>query len=706
MQGDVSASPLSLLGEIRSMLADTIDDFVDGLYAALSRERGPDAVLARLTEPEMERLKRNQAEHLLVLLDPHLDESEAFARGRHVGQVHAMVGVQIDWYAGAVAAHQQQIFDLVATLPDVEQQVRLHATVAERLMRDLQAALVGYRDVDAAQHRVMMRVNRAVATAGTVPDLVQGVLDACTAIDGLAAGFFGRPDQRDVFHFEMGVGVGAEELMSQIAERDPMTVTVLRGDTGGLGPYGRAWRSGTIERSDAYLTDPSTDPWHELAERLGWRSSVAVPIAGPRSEPRALLALYSPWPGFFATPAWMGMLQEVKRLLEDALGSLEARDAVATGVRAHAARTSYLNRLHPRGVEMLYQPIVELASGRVCKVEALARLLGEHRLVLPGEFLPAFGDEELVRLFELGLDQSLAAVRSWAEQGLDLGVSLNLPAVSSHDERYVILVERALSHHGVEPSRLTLELLETGYVGGRPRWRNEVLQQFKSLGVRLAQDDLGTGYSSLLRLRHFTFDDVKLDQSLIRGQEFDSRGALSFIHPLASLAHTMGQTVIVEGLENDGLVEAALLLGADAGQGYGISRPLHAPDVLAWSRDFRLEVDPENPATHLGGLAAHVAWEHRRIALASGAAVSPQLPTACPLDRYIERVGDEGGRLAEAHAAVHRASLVGRGGVEHRRRWRVLTTQLRALDPARRGAALTQPSPAAPRRPSVDAGSP
>lgn len=679
MEDDLWASRSSLLGDIRSRLAANVDEFVDRFYAELSEVSGPREVLARLSETEHKRLRSKQAEHLLLVLDPELDEDAAYTRARQVGRVHAMVGVEIEWYAAAMSSHHQQIFDLVGTLPDTGQQSWLYSTVAQRLMRDLQAALAGYRDVDAAQHRAMMRLNRAVSSAGTVPDLVSGVLNACDAADGIAAGFFGRPDQTEVFQFEMGVGAGAEEFMSEVAKREPLTITVLRDDARGRGPSGRSWRSGTVERSDSYLTDPTTAPWHELGERLGWRSSVSVPICGPTGEPRALLSFYSYWPGFFASPARQGMLVQVKHLVEQALASFEARGTVAVGVRAYSARTSYLSRLRAGEVEMLFQPIVELRTGQVYKVEALARLLGDYRLLLPAEFLPAFGDEELIRLFELGLDQSLEAMGRWSEHGLDIGVCLNLPAVSSADERYVALVERALSRHHVEPSRLTLELLETGYIAGRPRWRSQVLDQFKALGVRLAQDDLGSGYSSLLRLRDIAFDDVKLDQSLIRGEEFGPRGALNFIHPLTSLAHSMGLHVIVEGLENDGLIEAAYMLGADAGQGYGISRPIHARDVPGWAKGFRLDIDRDNPMTRLGGLAAHVAWEQRVAAIARGAMAVPEVDEPCPLDTYIDRLGDPGGRLSEAHAAVHRASHDGRGTAEHLRWWRVLTQTLGGL---------------------------
>ncbi len=676
MEDDLTVRRLSLLGDVRSMLAATADDFVARFYDGLSESQGPREVLARLGPADRERLRRQQAEHLLFVLDPDLDEQAAYARARRVGRVHSMVGVEIEWYAAAMATHHQQIFDLVARIPDAEQQGSLYSMVAQRLMKDLQAALAGYRDVDASQHRAMVLVNEAVATAGTVPDLVRGVLGACEAVEGVAAGFFGRPDEAEVFQFEMGVGAGAAEFMDEVARRQPLTITVLSDEASGQGPSGRSWRSGAVERSDSYLQDPTTAPWHDLGERLGWRSSVSVPIAGPLGEPRALLSLYSYWPGFFATPARQGMLVQVKHLVERALAALDARGTVASGVRAYSARTSYLGRLHAGEVEMLFQPIVELRTGQVYKVEALARLVGDHRLIPPADFLPAFGDEELVRLFELGLDQSLRAMRAWAEQGLEIGVSLNLPVVSAHDERYTALVERALTAHRVEPSRLTLELLETGYDAGRPHWRSQVLDEFKSLGVRLAQDDLGSGHSSLLRLRHFAFDDVKLDQSLVRGEEFDPRGALNFIQPLTSLAHSMGLHVIVEGLENDGLIETAYLLGADAGQGYGFSRPLHSRDLPAWAKDFRLEIDRHTPTTPLGALAAHVAWEHRMSAALPGTTAVPEVAEPCPLDGFIRRLGDPGGHLSEAHAAVHLAWADGPGSAEHLRWWRVLTKML------------------------------
>lgn len=670
-----------LLGRVRDLVAESVDGYVRSFYDRLTEEPGPRGILDRLTATEFDQLRVRQAEHLLKVLDPDALSEQAFEQGRVIGRIHAMAGVEIEWYARAMSMHHQEVFQVVASLPEHSEQAWLYADVASRMMNDLQAALTGYRDVDSAQDNLLVRVSEVVSRAGTVPDLLRGVLDACADLQGLAAAFFGRPDNEGDFQFEIGVGDGAEQFITELSRHDPMTITVVEEDPSGGGPSGRAWRSGRIERSDSYLTDPTTAPWHEIGAELGWRSSCAVPLADGRGAPRALLSFYSPWPGFFASASREAMIVQVKHQVERALVSLEARGPIAASVRNYSARTSYIHRLQTGQVEMVYQPIVDLHTGRTLKLEALARLKGDLRLVAPAEFLPAFGDDELVQLFALGLDQSLTAMRDWEADGLRVGVTLNLPSVSSHDERYVALVEDALGRHRVAPSRLTLELLEAGFIDGRSRWRGQVLDQFKSLGVRLAQDDLGSGYSSLLRLRHFDFDDVKLDQSLVRGQEFDPRGALNFISPLTSLVHNMGLQVIVEGLENRGLVEAALMLGADAGQGYGLSRPLHGDKVVEWTRTFRLDVDAERPRTHLGGLAGHVAWEQRLDALRTvrREPPDPDLGGVCPMDRYLEQIEDPGGHIAEAHAAVHRATVQGRGTPEHMRWWRVLSKMLSGM---------------------------
>jgi EAL domain-containing protein (putative c-di-GMP-specific phosphodiesterase class I) len=424
-----------------------------------------------------------------------------------------------------------------------------------------------------------------------------------------------RPGADDRFHVEVGSGSGLEPFMDRVARVGPPPVSMDPDDPIGGGPAGRAWRTGRIARSDSYRTEQEMLPWREWAEELGWRSAVAVPLSDGVGRPLALVVVYSRWPGYFAHASRMALLGHVKQSAERSLVALQSRPTVPTDVRTYADRVEHVARLRGGDVQMLFQPVVALPSGELLKVEALARLRGDGRLISPAEFLPSFGDEELLRLFEVGVDQSLHALRSWDEQGVHTGVSVNLPVMSAEDDRYLQAVRDSLQRHGVDPTRLTLELLESGKIGADLKTRRASMDTFKALGVRLAQDDLGSGYSSLLRLRHFAFDDVKIDQQLIRGNELAPRANLQFVQPITAIAHGMGLQVIVEGLETDGLVEAVVQLGVDAGQGYGIAYPMPADDLVEWTRSYSLQIDPEQPRTALGALASHISWEHRLIAI-------------------------------------------------------------------------------------------
>jgi EAL domain-containing protein (putative c-di-GMP-specific phosphodiesterase class I) len=666
----------SLLARSWGLLEPQVHRSVRRFYATLSGRPEHRAILDRLTPAEYDDFTGRQGAHLRALLDPDADPCEMAERSRQVGRVHAMVGVELAAYVEAVRDYQRDLLDAVDASAAAQDRAPLRAVVTGRLDDDLHAVLLGYRDVDTDQSTTMMRVTRVIAEARTVTDLAHGVLDAMSGLDGITVGFFGRPDQDGRVQFEMGGGDGVDAFTGDAVTGSPPPVTSSRSEPNGRGPVGRAWRSGVIQRSDSYLTDPSTALWRSLGERYGWRSCVAVPLADEHGAPRAVLSFYSPWPGYFAHPTRTAMLEQVKDVGERALAVLESRPSLASGFSRYVERTAHVARLEAGEVEMLFQPVIDLPTGRLSKLEALARLVDGDRLVTPGEFLPAFGDDELVRLFEIGVDQSLSALRTWEAAGVTTDVSVNLPVISAQDDRYVTAVERALADSGIAPQRLTLELLETGHVDAELSRRRNVIDEFKDLGVRIAQDDLGSGYSSLLRLRHFPFDDVKIDKSLVRGTELAPRASLHFIQPITNIAHSLGLTVIVEGLETEGLIEAAVHLGVDAGQGFAIARPMRASAVLDWVAGYRLDVSPEHPRTSVGALAAHVAWEHRVTAVGRNP-VRDQIIGIdnCPLTAYIAGC-PERRLLTPSHEALHTAALSGRGGAVHRDTWQELAAMI------------------------------
>lgn len=391
-----------------------------------------------------------------------------------------------------------------------------------------------------------------------------------------------------------------------------------------------------------------------------------------------MLLLYAGWPGYFAYETRAAMLQQVKSVVERAFDELLNRPNVATSVQAYGDRAAHVARIRAGEVEMLYQPVIALPGGELLRLEALARLRDGNRLVPPAEFLPALGDEDLFKLFELGLDRALTAVETWAWYGVATGVSVNMPVVAAQDDRYLHAVNDALRKHTVDPRSLSLELLETGHMVGSLAARKAGLNRFKRLGVRLAQDDLGSGYSSLTRLRHFAFDTVKIDQTLIRGTDVDPRAALQFVQPISDIAHSLGLHVTLEGLETPGLIEAAAQLGVDSGQGYGIARPMPPSEVPGWAKIPRQRIEVEHPTTEVGGLAAHVAWEHRVTVFgASRSQLALGGGDSCGLASYLrEHHAADRGTLEVLHAEVHAKAFSARGGPAHRSAWERLVTAL------------------------------
>ena len=134
---------------------------------------------------------------------------------------------------------------------------------------------------------------------------------------------------------------------------------------------------------------------------------------------------------------------------------------------------------------------------------------------------------------------------------------------------------------------------------------------------------------------------------------------------------------MIEGLENDGLIEAGVQLDVDEGQGYGIARPMPLGDVVAWARDYRLDVDPLVPRTPVGALAAHVAWEHRASALGhhrgGGAVLGLE---GCALTSYLRAAGRAD--IVAVHHEVHAAAVAGRGSDAHRAGWTRLASLVSA----------------------------
>ena len=239
-----------------------------------------------------------------------------------------------------------------------------------------------------------------------------------------------------------------------------------------------------------------------------------------------------------------------------------ARLEIETGLRV-ALGTDELT-LH-------YQPVVDLGTGKTLALEALMRWRHPVRgPVSPGEFIPVAEDAGLiVPLGRWALNEACRMAASLGPDGPP--VSVNLSARQLAQPNIVDDVAGALERSGLPASRLWLELTETALFeeADAPL---PVLHELKELGVALVLDDFGTGYSSLAYLQRFPLDALKIDRAFVAEMTRDTRAA-ALVEAIATMARSLGLTVVPEGIETEDQREALLALGCHYGQGFLFGRP-------------------------------------------------------------------------------------------------------------------------------------
>jgi diguanylate cyclase (GGDEF)-like protein len=264
-----------------------------------------------------------------------------------------------------------------------------------------------------------------------------------------------------------------------------------------------------------------------------------------------------------------------------------------------------------------FQPIVELASGRVVAAEALARWRHPvHGELDPPRFLDTLERSEQLPAFTTAvLDQALAAAAAWRQSGHDLGVSVNISARSLLDPGFPEQVQAALEAHATAPDRLCLELTETLALS-QLEVVDQVLGRLHEAGVRLALDDFGTGWSSLAVLSRIPVHELKVDREFVAGM-LTSGQALAVVRSTAELGRSLGLNVVAEGVETEAQRLALWELGCAGGQGHLFARPL-SQEQLRTTLDDGVSGAPGVLASPLHGDAPVVHLRSKRPA--------PQLP--------------------------------------------------------------------------------
>jgi EAL domain-containing protein (putative c-di-GMP-specific phosphodiesterase class I) len=243
---------------------------------------------------------------------------------------------------------------------------------------------------------------------------------------------------------------------------------------------------------------------------------------------------------------------------------------------------------------VVYQPIVDLASGRLTGFEALLRWHHPQIGAIPPEqFIPILeGNGQIIPIGNWVLEQACQTIVGWTndvEVGVtELSIAVNVSSVQIAQSDFVAVVQRVIDESGIDPTRIVLEITETGLVDD-PVAASTRLADLRAIGVRIAIDDFGTGYSSLNYLHHLPCDTLKIDRSFVHSIE-PGEPMPAIVRGVLDLARTLGIEVVAEGIEDAHQVSELREGRCDKGQGFFFATPLSPDDARRWMYDRVREV--------------------------------------------------------------------------------------------------------------------
>jgi len=287
---------------------------------------------------------------------------------------------------------------------------------------------------------------------------------------------------------------------------------------------------------------------------------------------------------------WPGDGEDVEALLRNASSALEQAKAAGRGtfrfftasMDARAQARSRLagelsDALSHDEFSLVYQPVIDLATGTVAGAEALLRWQNRYiGAVNPEQFVPLA--EEMGMILPIGEWLTISALRearTWQQAGLGpLRIAVNVSPRQVQQADIAAILERAIEQSGIDPELVTVEITESLILGSGEEVVRK-LEQVRALGAKIAVDDFGTGYASLSYLKHFPVDVLKIDRSFVAEALRNAEDA-RLIEAIIALGHSLGMKVVGEGVETAEQQAFLADRGCDLVQGYRYSPPLAA----------------------------------------------------------------------------------------------------------------------------------
>jgi diguanylate cyclase (GGDEF)-like protein len=249
--------------------------------------------------------------------------------------------------------------------------------------------------------------------------------------------------------------------------------------------------------------------------------------------------------------------------------ALQRRRMLEQGLKVALVRNQF---------RLMYQPLIDLSTNRICCFEALIRWDNpEQGMIPPSDFIPVAEETGLISAIgEWVLREACSVAAKWPDE---IRIAVNLSPAQFRHRGLVEQVIRALQLGGLSPERLELEVTESLLLSDTEATL-ETLHRLRALGVRISMDDFGTGYSSLSYLRSFPFDKIKIDRSFISGLD-EGPGGEAIIRAVVGLGQSLGMSTTAEGVETEAQLKAVRVQGCNEVQGFLFSPPLPPSGVAA-----------------------------------------------------------------------------------------------------------------------------
>ncbi|HLJ74180.1 MAG TPA: EAL domain-containing protein, partial [Thermoanaerobaculia bacterium] len=327
-----------------------------------------------------------------------------------------------------------------------------------------------------------------------------------------------------------------------------------------------------VTRATTRIHNGIATPFTIEGQEIFTSASIGVTIAGPEYDKPEQIVRDADTAMYRAKAQGRGRSEMFDlEMREQAVARLQIETDLRRGLERNELR-------------LVYQPIVNLATGDIVGFEALSRWQHPKRgFVSPAEFIPLAEDTGLiVPIGEFVLMEACRQAAMWRAEagGKNLRVSVNISSRQLSQSDLVAAVLRALEAASLDPAGLHLEITESAIMQN-PETAYGVIERIREIGCSFAVDDFGTGYSSLSYLHRFAIDQLKIDSSFVQSQEAKSS---EIIRSIIDLGRSLGVDVVAEGIETSQQADSLRQLRCGFGQGYLFSRPVGADTALEMVR--------------------------------------------------------------------------------------------------------------------------